>query len=118
MDIQTLKLFLSETELQGLAGKLQPKEQVVKDLLVRVTADGVQVSGEAQTPMMPLSFESVWRPDVTKEGRVSAQLADLKAAGFPATLFRSLVLGLSKRPSRSRSSRRPTTPSSWTCRSS
>ena len=63
---------------------------------MRVTPEGVQVSGEAPTPMLTLPFESVWQPSVTKEGRVAVQLVDLKAAGFPATLFRSLVLGLLK----------------------
>ncbi len=96
MDIQTLNVFISEAEIQELARKFQPKDAPIKDLAVRVTPEGVQVSGEAPTPMLTLPFESVWRPSVTQEGRVAVQLVDLKAAGFPATLFRSLVLGLLK----------------------
>ncbi len=96
MDIQSLKVFISEQDLQSLAKKFQPKDAPVKNLTVRATPEGVQVSGEAQTPMMPLSFESLWQPGVTKEGRVAVQLVELKAAGIPATLFRSLVLSLLK----------------------
>ena len=97
MDIQTLKVFVSEGELQELAQKFQPKDgPQVKDLAVRVTPEGVHVSGEAPTPMLALPFESVWQPGVTPEGRVAVRLVELKAAGFPATLFRSLVLGILK----------------------
>ncbi len=57
--------------------------------------DGVLVSGEAQTPLMPLTFESVWAATLV-EGRVVVQLTSLTAAGFPATMLRSLVLGMLK----------------------
>ena len=95
MDIQSLKVFASEAELQQLAQKLQPPDAPVKNLTVRVGPDGVLVSGEAQTPMMPLPFESLWAPKVI-EGRVVVYLISLKAAGFPATMLRSLVLGMLK----------------------
>ena len=94
MDIQSLRVFVSEAELQDLALKLQPLEAPVKNLTVRVTPEGVQVSGEA-TVMMTLPFESLWLPTVV-DGQVVVQLVNLNAAGFPATLFRSLVLSMLK----------------------
>jgi hypothetical protein len=96
MDIQKLVIFLSDKELQELARKFQPPDAPIKNLAVQATPEGVRVSGEAATPMLPLPFESVWRPEVTQEGRVVVQLVGLTAAGFPATLLRSLVLGLLK----------------------
>src|SRR4051794_6285982 len=95
MDIQTLKVFVSEQELQGLATKFQPPDAPVKNLTIRVTPEGVSVAGEAPTPMMTLPFESIWRPRV-EDGRVAVYLDTLKAAGFPATMLRSLVLTLLK----------------------
>jgi hypothetical protein len=95
MDIQTLKVYISEQDLQELAAHLQPPDSPVKNVKVRVAPEGVHVSGEAPTPMMTLSFESVWRPAV-EEGRLTATLDSLKAGGFPATPFRSLLLGMLK----------------------
>ena len=89
MDIQTLKVFVSEQELQELALKFQPPDSPVKNLAVRVTPEGVSVSGEAPTPMLTLPFESVWRPQV-EGGRVAVYLDGLKAAFLP---------NLEKRPS-------------------
>jgi hypothetical protein len=96
MDIQTLKVFITEQELQELAVKLQPPDAPVKNLTVRVTPDGVAVAGEARTPMLTLSFESVWRPRVEGDGRVAVSLEGLKAAGFPAKVLGPLVLTLLK----------------------
>lgn len=93
MDIQTLKVLISEHELQELAQQAQPADTPVKNVAVRITTEGVHVSGEAPTPMMTISFESVWRP-VVEEGRLTAYLESLKAGGFPATPLRSLVLGM------------------------
>jgi hypothetical protein len=96
MDIQTLRVYLSEQDLQELALKLQPPDAPVKNLAVRVTPDGASVSGEAATPMLPLSFESVWLPKVVA-GRVAVYMLSLKAAGVPATkILRPLVLTLLK----------------------
>ena len=91
MDIQTLRLFVSEQELNELVRQHQPADAPVKNLSVRVTPEGVRVSGEA-TVMMTMSFESVWRPTVVG-GKASAELVELTAAGFPATILRPLVMG-------------------------
>lgn len=91
MDIQTLRLFVSEQELNELVRQHQPADAPVKNLSVRVTLEGVRVSGEA-TVMMTMSFESVWRPAVVG-GKVTVELVELTAAGFPATILRPLVMG-------------------------
>jgi len=95
MDIQALKVFISEQELQDLAVQNQPPETPVKNLTVRVTPDGVRVAGEFPTMMMNMSFESLWKPDVA-DGKITIHLAHLTAAGFPATMLRPLVLGALK----------------------
>jgi hypothetical protein len=95
MEIQALKVFISEQELQDLAVQNQPPETPVKNLTVRVTPDGVRVAGEFPTMMMNMSFESVWKPDVA-DGKITIRLAQLTAAGFPATMLRPLVLGALK----------------------
>lgn len=90
MDIQTLKLFVSEQELNELVRQNQPPEAPVKNLSVRVTPEGVRVSGEV-TMMFTMGFESLWRPGVV-DGKAAAHLVGLTAAGFPATPLRRLVL--------------------------
>jgi hypothetical protein len=95
MEIQALKVFISERELQDLAVQNQPPETPVKNITVRVTPDGVRVAGEFPTMMMNMSFESVWKPDVA-DGKITVRLTHLTAAGFPATMLRPLVLGALK----------------------
>jgi len=95
MDIQALKVFISERELQDLAVQNQPAEAPVKNITVRVTPDGVHVAGEFPTMMMNMSFDSLWKPDV-RDGKLTVHLAHLTAAGFPATMLRPLVLGALK----------------------
>jgi hypothetical protein len=95
MDIQALKVFISEQELQDLVHQNQPPDTPVKNITVRVTPDGVRVAGEFPTMMMNMSFESVWKPDVA-DGKVTVHLTHLTAAGFPATMLRPLVLGALK----------------------
>jgi hypothetical protein len=95
MEIQALKVFISEQELQELALQNQPPEAPVKNITVRVTPEGVRVAGEFPTMMMNMSFESVWKPDVA-DGKVTVHLTHLTAAGFPATMLRPLVLGALK----------------------
>ena len=95
MDIQTLKIFVSEQELNELARQNQPPDAPVKNLSVRVTPEGVCVSGEV-TLMITMAFESLWRPEVVG-GKVAANLVNLTAAGFPATtMLRPLVMGALK----------------------
>jgi hypothetical protein len=95
MDIQALKVFISEQELQDLVHQNQPPDTPVKNITVRVTPDGVRVAGEFPTMMMNMSFESVWKPDVA-DGKVTVHLTHLTAAGFRATMLRPLVLGALK----------------------
>jgi hypothetical protein len=95
MDIQALKVFISEQELQDLAHQNQPPDTPVKNITVRVKPDGVRVAGEFPTMMMNMSFESVWKPDVA-DGKITVRLTHLTAAGFPATMLRPLVLGALK----------------------
>jgi hypothetical protein len=95
MDIHTLKIYATDTELQELAQKLLPPDAPVKNFAIKASPDGVRVSGEIATPMLPVPFESLWQPAV-EGGRVVARLAALSAAGFPATPLRALVLDILK----------------------
>ena len=67
MDIQTLKVFISEQDLQEFAVRLQPPDSPVKNVKVRVAAEGVHVSGEAPTPLMTLSY--IQHPLQSQQGR-------------------------------------------------
>jgi hypothetical protein len=90
MEIQALRLFLSEQEAnQLLAGRLPP-DTPVKQVRVRITPDGVRVSGEYPTMLANMPFDTHWRLAVVN-GQIEVRLADLTAGGFPVPL-RGLVL--------------------------
>src|SRR5262249_49869308 len=95
MDIQALRIYATDQELQELVQKRLPADVPVKHFAVKAAPDGVRVSGEIATPMLPVPFESLWQLGV-ENGRVAARLAGLSAAGFPATPLRALVLGILK----------------------
>ena len=95
MDIQTFRVFVSEQELNELARQHQPPEAPVKNLSLRVTPEGVRVTGEV-TMMITMAFESLWRPEAV-DGKATIRLAALTAAGVSATkMLRPLVMGLLK----------------------
>jgi hypothetical protein len=91
MEIQTLRLFISEAEANELIAHHQPPDVPVKNLQVEFTAEGVRISGEYPTLLMNMPFETLWQLAVN-DGRVEARLVDLSAAKLPAGPLRSVVL--------------------------
>jgi hypothetical protein len=93
MDIETLRLRVSGEEINALLGEHLPEETGVQNLQVLPTAEGIQMTGRYTGMLLPLSFETLWVLGVA-EGRLRAQLTQVRVAGFPATKLRGVLLGV------------------------
>src|SRR5229473_73951 len=91
MEIQSLRLFLSEQEANELVARHLPPDTPVKKVCVRVTPDGIRVSGEYPTLLANMPFDTHWRLAVV-DGRVEVRLVSLEAGGFSVTAFRGFIL--------------------------
>jgi hypothetical protein len=89
MHIQTLKLLVSEQDVNDLARHL-PDDQPLENLTIHLAPEGVTVKGEYPL-FVRVAFETVWELGV-QGGKVVARLADLKAMGLPAVVFKGTVL--------------------------
>jgi hypothetical protein len=91
MDIQALKLFVTEDEINDLLARFLPPDLPVQKLGVRLTPEGVVVQGVYPTLLVKMAFETLW--EITAAGtEVEARLADVKVAGLPAGKLRGLLV--------------------------
>jgi hypothetical protein len=91
MEIQTLKLFLTEEEVNGLARRFAPDTGSIENLRIRLTPEGVVVQGEYPTMVMRVRFETLWEPQGAGP-EVVARLATVRVSGLPAKLLRGALL--------------------------
>jgi len=89
MEIQALKLVLVEAEINRLAARAQRKGVPVRDLSVRLTAEGIQVTGKYHA-FVSMAFETLWHVSV-QAGKVRAFLADIKVVGFGAGRMKGML---------------------------
>src|SRR5690242_19045852 len=93
MEIQALKLFVTEDEINDMLAKFLPPDLPVRDLCVRLTPEGVVVQGVYPTLLVKMAFETLW--EVTAAGpEVKARLTNVKVAGLPAGKLRGLLVKL------------------------
>src|SRR5262245_42306002 len=92
MEIQALRLTITEEDLNALLKEHLPPDQPVENIHIRVAPEGVYVKG-----MYPLfinvSFETHWDLSV-REGKVLARLANLRTLGVPGNVFKSAIMKL------------------------
>jgi hypothetical protein len=91
MEIQWLKLVLTEASVNTLAARLVPPDEALENLRLRLLSEGVLAQGDYATPLGKVAFETLWAPGV-EEGVVLARLASIKVAGWPAGVLRGLLL--------------------------
>jgi hypothetical protein len=84
MDIQKLQLLVTEDEANRLLGAHLPAGAEVEELALRLTPEGVVLSGKYPTLLLRVSFQTVWSLAVLEGGDVEARLASLRVAGLPA----------------------------------
>jgi hypothetical protein len=90
MEIQALKLLLTEHDLTLIAKRALEKEQV-RDVSIRLSSAGVHICGVYPTPFMTVRFETLWEV-AAQAGKVAARLADLKVVGLPAGMLRGTIM--------------------------
>jgi hypothetical protein len=90
MELQALKLLVTEQDLNALLKKYLPADQPLENVTIRIAPEGIYVSGEYPL-FVRVAFETLWAPDI-QAGKVIARLEGLKAMGLPATLFKSAVM--------------------------
>jgi hypothetical protein len=91
MEIQALKLFVTEDEINDLLAKFLPPDLPIQELSVRLTPEGVVVQGVYPTLLVKMAFETLW--EITAAGtEVEARLANVKVAGLPAGKLRGLLV--------------------------
>jgi hypothetical protein len=91
MDIENLRVRVAEEELNALVKEHLPADLGLQGLRIVLTAEGIGVHGQYTTMLMPISFETLWAPEVAK-GQVQASLTRVNVAGFPATKLRGVLL--------------------------
>ncbi|MBM3995693.1 MAG: hypothetical protein FJ303_16300 [Planctomycetes bacterium] len=90
MELHSLKLSLTEQDLNDLARKYMPKDVEIDDLRIKLAEDGVHVTG-SYPYFISVSFETIW--EITVEaGHAAARLISFSAMGVPGNIFKSAVL--------------------------
>src|ERR671932_113917 len=95
MEILGLKLFVTEAEVNDLAKKHLPDDGAVEDLRIRLTPEGVLVSGEYPALRFKVPFETLWELSVAGP-EVRARLAAIKVAGIPAGILKGALLKMAR----------------------
>src|SRR5262245_30261473 len=86
MEIQSLKLFLTDADLEAFLTKGPAADEPIEDLQARFSPDGVVVSGRYPTPFFAVTFETTWQllaagPDVR------ARLMNVRVLGLPGNVL-------------------------------
>src|SRR5262249_14070561 len=92
MEIQALRVLITEDDLNSLLKEYGPKDVPLEELRLRISPEGIVVTG-VYPLLVNISFETVWELSV-RDGKACARLAKLKALGMPGNIFRSALLKL------------------------
>jgi hypothetical protein len=91
MEIQSLKLFVTDADVVAISEKLLNDHDSIEGLKVRLTPEGVLLQGEYPTSFFKVPFETVWQ--LTASGpEVQVRLTSVKVAGLPAGLLRGALM--------------------------
>jgi hypothetical protein len=91
MEIHTLKLSITEQELNELVAEAPSGKSTVENLHVRLTPAGIVVLGDYPIMFMKVGFETLW--EVKGIGSiVEAHLTSIKVSGLPAGKLRGVLV--------------------------
>jgi hypothetical protein len=91
MEIHSLKLVVTEEDINVVVARILAEEPQVRDIRVALTAQGIRIAGVYPTAFLSVRFETLWSVSA-HQGRVVARLADLKAGGLPVGMLRGTIL--------------------------
>ncbi len=90
MEIQALRMLVTEQDLNDLIRRYQPSDTPVEDVRVRLSPEGIHITG--QYPFfISVKFETIWEVGV-ENGLAAARLAKFKAMGVPGNIFKSAIM--------------------------
>ena len=90
MEIHALHVTVTEADVNELLRRHLPPDLGVEDLRVRLSPDGIHVSG-VYPFFISVKFETVWQPTV-EAGKAVVHFARFKAMGVPGNIFKSAIL--------------------------
>jgi hypothetical protein len=90
IEIQVLKLQITEQALDQVIPQILAQNPHLKELRVRLTPDGVNLSGVYHM-VVDVPFEAVWALSV-REGKLAARLGDLKISGLGGGMLKPALL--------------------------
>ena len=92
MEIQSLKVSLTDADVAGLAAEHMPANDSIEGLTVRLTPEGVLLEGKYATGFgFKVPFETVWQ--LTASGpRIDVKLDTIKVAGLPGGMLRTVLM--------------------------
>jgi hypothetical protein len=91
MQIHSLKLSLTEEEINSLVAEFPSRDSAVENLRVRLTSEGIVILGEYPTMLMKMAFETLWQVKALGSG-VEVRLASIKVSGLPAKMLRGVLM--------------------------
>jgi autonomous glycyl radical cofactor GrcA len=91
MELQSLKLVVTDADVDQVLAEFAPRDLEVRDLRVAFTPAGVRVTGATSVLLFSVSFETLWEVAL-RDGRVVARLSSLKVAGVAAGKLRGVLL--------------------------
>jgi hypothetical protein len=91
MEVQALRLVISDRDLDALVRHHATKNAPVTDLSLAILPDAVQVAGKYPTRILKVPFEMSWVPTV--EGSlIRMTLDEVRVVGLPGNMLRGGVL--------------------------
>jgi hypothetical protein len=90
MEIQALKLLVTEHDLNEVALRQLALGQEVRKVRVRLAPEGAYVTGVYHM-LINVSFETFWELTVA-DGKLQARLSSFKALGIPVSLLKSMIM--------------------------
>jgi hypothetical protein len=91
MDIQSLRVMLTDADLNEMARKFLPRDAPVKDLRLSIDHAKVQLSGSYPKMMMNIPFSTTWEPSIVG-GRFRLRLTATSIVGLPAGILNGIFL--------------------------
>lgn len=92
MELQSLKLVLTDADLESLADEFIPEDAPVDDVQLSIVDGAIQVSGDYPTRLLNVPFQTTWEP-VIEKGKVRLRLAGIRVVGLPGGMLRGLFIG-------------------------
>lgn len=95
MEIQSLKLFLTEDELNNLARQHTPPTEGLADVRLSITSEGVVVQGQYEAGFFKVPFETTWQ--IAAAGpELHVKLASIRVAGLPGGILRGALMKMAR----------------------